>query len=147
MKLLLLMSLLSAFAASAQPYSLLSNRYVFSDEIFPDQYKSIAWSENMKAGAFQTTIPFSNLSLITDEKGKTYRVVMQFDAERRLVYLGVQHELYMLFQNDNTAAIFFQSCMKNMLMNQEDVVSEEDMMLCLISQLNRCRQQKPHQPR
>ena len=145
MKLLLLLSFLSAFAASSQPYTLLSNRNVFTDEIVAGHYQSIRWCSERAAAVFQPTLSFSNLSVIADEKGKTYSILLQLDAEGKLIYIGVQSVLCNLLQCSPSVEMNYLSAMKQLL--QSGNANEEEIVNCLIKRLNDCQLFRKNQPR
>jgi hypothetical protein len=145
MKLLLILSVLYAYSARSQHFSLLSNRNVFTDEIVAEHYQSIRWCQEQAAGVFQPSLPFTNLSVITDEKGKTYSLVMQLDAERKLVYVGMQQILCSLWQCGGGPEMNYLSCMKNSL--HAENLTEEEIVSCFIKRLNDCQLIRKNQPR
>jgi len=145
MKLLLILSVLYAYSARSQHFSLLSNRNVFTDEIVAEHYQSIRWSHEQATGVFQPSLPFTNLSVLTDEKGKTYSIVMQLDAERKLIYVGLHQALYSLWQCGGGTEMKYLSCMKNSLRTEN--MTEEEIVSCFIKRLNDCQLIRKNQPR
>lgn len=144
MKIILLLSLLFALKSQAQTYSLLSNRNVFTDEITIEAFKNISVkSEGMQA-QFDPRIPFSNLSIITDRQGKTYRVLIQFAPDGKTRYIGADPALFALLNCGIGGEMKFNSCIKQ---TERDALTEEALVNCLIEQLNYCDAIMRGQPR
>jgi hypothetical protein len=138
MKIILLISLIIAFKVQAQTYSLLSNRNVFTDEIIIDAFKNISAKCEGVQPKFDATMPFSNVSIITDKKGKTYRLLIQFAPDGKPGYMGVDQALYAALDCGAGGEMKFNSCVK-----QEDIPigeswTEEVVVNCLIERLNYC---------